>query len=94
MGKGEHIVSEEWIVESTQKHSNGGPPSGEAYGYLWWVTEIKDYSAYFAMGYGGQFIYVLPELDVVAVVTSDIMQGHHEENRAIVAKHIIPAIKQ
>jgi len=94
MWNGKQIISSEWIDESAKKHSDGGPPSMEEYGYLWWRTKVEDYSAYFAMGYGGQFIYVIPELDIVAVVTSNIWQGHHEENRELIGKYVIPAAQK
>ncbi|MCP4725032.1 MAG: serine hydrolase [bacterium] len=41
------------------------------YGYLWWVFDGDDIpehfeGAYMGMGYGGQYIAVIPELDMVA----------------------------
>ena len=48
-----------------------GPHPGVTYGYLWWVTDGPPYRAYFAWGYGGQFIYVVPALDLVAVATTE-----------------------
>ena len=68
--------------------SNGGVSDGgvdpmrdRRYGYLWWVHEIGDYDACFAWGYGGQYIFVLPGLDLVLVTTSspdvsDERRGH------------------
>ena len=36
-------------------------PSG--YGYLWWIPEIED--SFLAMGYGGQFILVVPKYNSI-----------------------------
>ncbi len=67
---------------------NGGDPNvgidpmrDRRYGYGWWVHEIGDYETCFAWGYGGQYIFVLPELDLVLVTTSspdvsDERRGH------------------
>jgi CubicO group peptidase (beta-lactamase class C family) len=52
--------------------ANGQPdPLREReYGYLWWVYEIRGYDTCFAWGYGGQYIFVVPALDLVMVTTS------------------------
>ena len=41
------------------------------YGWLWWVDTEGEHRTFSARGYGGQLIYVVPDLDLVAVVTSD-----------------------
>jgi CubicO group peptidase (beta-lactamase class C family) len=46
-----------------------GPIPTITYGYLWWVDQAND--AYFAWGYGGQFIYVVPRRDLVIVATTN-----------------------
>lgn len=45
------------------------------YGYQWWVRTFGqgDHPAYFAQGHWGQFIFVVPDLELVVVFTS-----HHE----------------
>jgi len=40
------------------------------YGAWWWLRAFGPADAYFAWGYGGQFIFVFPTLDAVVVVTS------------------------
>lgn len=47
------------------------PLSQQGYGYLWWVDQADGRSHFFAWGYGGQFVWVAPELDMVVVVTTD-----------------------
>ena len=48
-----------------------GPQRGVTYGYLWWVTDGPPVHAFFAWGYGGQFVYIAPDLDLVAVVATE-----------------------
>lgn len=71
----QQIVPAGWVHESTQKHSEGGFPANHAYGYFWWVEKNTDYNIFFAGGFGEQRIFVIPELDMVIVVTVDVDQG-------------------
>jgi CubicO group peptidase (beta-lactamase class C family) len=47
---------------------------GHTYGYFWWGSEMeingKKHRCISARGAGGQFIFILPTLDLVVVVTS------------------------
>jgi CubicO group peptidase (beta-lactamase class C family)/outer membrane lipoprotein-sorting protein len=70
------IVSSKWVRESVEQ-SIGFPPShalqhfAESYGYQWWLGTYytKNAKAYMAAGFGGQFIVVFPELEMVVVLT-------------------------
>lgn len=67
--KGEQIVSEEWIEESTEKYFDGFERIG-GYGYQWHTRKFNNYESFMAVGWGGQFIIVIPELELVVVNTS------------------------
>jgi len=41
------------------------------YGYNWWLRRISGYDLFLAWGFGGQYIYIIPDLDLVFVTTSD-----------------------
>ena len=58
------IISSEWIEEATSPHAIPGNWWGflNGYGYLWW---LPNYGGYLAIGYAGQFIAVIPELELV-----------------------------
>jgi CubicO group peptidase (beta-lactamase class C family) len=88
--EGKQIIPSEYVKESTRKQSEGGFPEGESYGYQWWVTSVKGHPAYFAGGFGGQFLYVIPDLDIVVAITSNLDRPHME-NRNIVAEFVVPA---
>ncbi len=74
---GERILPEGWVKEASQPQdpyvANGAlDPEGEyplGYGYQWWTFPGED-KAYTAQGIHGQFIYVNPAENLVAVVTS------------------------
>ena len=40
------------------------------YGYGWWIRDLAGYRTYYAWGFGGQFIFIVPTLDLVVVTTS------------------------
>ena len=67
--KGRQVVPESWIDRSfiTRARSFW---SGQEYGYGWWMRELGGHRAYFAWGFGGQYIFVIPSLDLVIVTTS------------------------
>ena len=54
---GQQVVSPAWVKAAT---------NGSSYGYLWW---LKPSGAYFATGRGGQEIWVLPDRDMIVVMT-------------------------
>jgi CubicO group peptidase (beta-lactamase class C family) len=67
---GRQLVPRDWVAESTQRHAEGWPDRYGAYGYLWWLPPAGELHAFTAVGYGGQFIWVAPELEVVIVLTA------------------------
>lgn len=68
---GKQIVSENWIQDSfkTYTRSNFNPYN---YGYMWWNREIDEYKVHFAWGFGGQYIFIIQELDAVVIMTSSL----------------------
>lgn len=63
------LVPAAWIAESWKPRQRVG--GAYHYGYLWWLFEADGHSVSLAWGYGGQFVFVVPSLELVAVVTSD-----------------------
>ena len=66
---GQQIITPEYAQQATTWQSAGDSTGGWAnYGYQWWVTATNaGHPAYFALGYGGQHIFVVPALDLVVV---------------------------
>jgi CubicO group peptidase (beta-lactamase class C family) len=66
---GEQIIDPEFATAATTWQSAGDSTGGWAgYGYQWWITATgAGYPAFFALGYGGQHIFVVPALDLVVV---------------------------
>ncbi|NIO06576.1 MAG: serine hydrolase [Deltaproteobacteria bacterium] len=66
---GKQVVSEGWVRESLMPRTQSRW-SGRDYGYGWWMGSIADHQAYYGYGHGGQFIFILPDLKLTAVITS------------------------
>jgi len=67
---GMQIIPADWVAESTRSYSETGRP-WQGYGYMWWTIE-DNYQGmkkgdYFASGYGGQNLFVMPRINTVIV---------------------------
>ena len=80
--QGNRLLSEDWINASIQQYSNNQSDpdvfatSFQGYGYQWWITRVTDTSnrsadMFYASGYGGQFIFIIPQYEAVIVTTAD-----------------------
>lgn len=71
--KGKRVVSREWLELSMQASARAGAASG--YGFLWWIPDLPERAAkslgpvYMASGWGDQYIVMVPERDLVLVIT-------------------------
>jgi len=74
------VVSEEWIRESLKPRTQS-PWSGHEYGYGWWIRTLAGHQAYYAYGHGGQFIVVVPDLGIAAVITSSTSSSQRRRER-------------
>lgn len=68
---GDRVVDESYVRTATSPLMEGGLPERCGYGLLWWVADGACPPHYFAGGYGGQYIMVVPDLDLVAVTMGD-----------------------
>jgi CubicO group peptidase (beta-lactamase class C family) len=76
---GTQVVPENWVEESFRLRTRSRF-NDQGYGYGWWSREFAGHETFFAWGYGGQYIFVVPELDLVVVTTSSTAVG--EERRS------------
>lgn len=95
---GKQIIPEEWVAESSKEQITAN--EDEDYGYLFWVQTMrepvsgKSYSTYRADGAGGQKIIMIPELDMVAVVTADERSCSKDgaDTQKIISDYVFPAV--
>jgi len=95
---GTRVLPEAWIAESWRPRTVS-PHTGHAYGYGWFVTAAHGHPVYYAWGYGGQMIYVVPSLAMTVVATSDPNSpagrtGYLWQLHELVADGLIPAAER
>lgn len=73
--EGRQIIPRQWIESSYQPHAESPRGQGRYYGYGWWLRDLAGLQVPVAWGYGGQLIFVIKELDLVVVATSDSTPG-------------------
>ncbi|MGE5326690.1 MAG: serine hydrolase domain-containing protein [Deltaproteobacteria bacterium] len=91
---GAQIVPEWFVADSGRTHLSGdffGTPV--SYGLLWFTDTLAGHPTYHAAGYGGQYLMVIPDLDLVTLCTSDWRQPEYPEHYALVKDFVIPAVK-
>ena len=93
------IISEEFVQKSTEPHAEVGMFDYE-YGYLWWLSKFgqeQKEKAYFMSGTGGNKIVVIPELELVVVLTSTYYNGgmeSHNQTTKLMNEYIVPEIQK
>ena len=89
---GRQVTPAEWIKASTERHIQVPEPlePWDLYmGYLWWLHEDGPYAAH---GTKGQFIYVIPESDLVVVFTGNITDAKYDQPQLLIRDYVIPAV--
>lgn len=82
------IISSRWIKDSTRKHAS--TKGLMDYGYQWWTMGS---GAYTALGYHGQFIFVVPRKNIIAVFTSNLDLKDIFIPSVLLRSNIIPSVK-
>lgn len=70
---GAQLVPSKWVTDSTSRLSETEQP-GRGYGYLWWTfSSVRSgVSGFYAVGYGGQLVVVVPSKHLVFVELVDL----------------------
>lgn len=73
--QGRQLISPEWVAASVARHVDisSWASLSEAYGYQWWLDDLAygagTTPAYITSGYGGQYIFAMPDVGVVVAFT-------------------------
>ncbi|OKP84089.1 serine hydrolase [Paenibacillus sp. P3E] len=98
------VISRKWVARSTAPVILAEPPRRGGYGWHWWTDSFPltatdgglptamDY--YYARGYAGQYVYVLPEIEAVVVLTQDNKRGKNNPPVDVFREHIAPLLIQ
>jgi CubicO group peptidase (beta-lactamase class C family) len=90
---GRQVVPEKWIETSWVPRTRSRFRN-RLYGYGWWIRELAGRRVYYAWGFGGQFIFVVPEIEMVVVTTSSDAPGRERRGHLgavydLVESHVI-----
>ena len=94
--EGRQLVSRTWVDESTSfKVADASPTTTGDYAYHWWVRPQWGYNTFMAAGRGGQYVFVIPGLDLIVVSTADSANDTvdlHLQAFNLLSGFVLPAI--
>jgi CubicO group peptidase (beta-lactamase class C family) len=81
----QQVIAKSWIDRTRVPRGRSRWGSDREYGYGFWIREFAGHDSYYAWGYGGQFIFIIPGKDLVIVTTSrsDVSRERRDHNDAI-----------
>ncbi len=83
------IVPADWVAASTTTQVELA--WGEGYGYQWWISPAA--GTYSARGLYGQYIIVIPALDMVVTFISDLPEEQGDVPDLLLAYYVLPAVQ-
>jgi CubicO group peptidase (beta-lactamase class C family) len=100
-GKSEskRILSKKWVKNSFKNYRNlENVPDKNGYGYLWWHNTYQingnNIASIEARGAGGQYIFVIPNLELVVVITSgNYRNGKTQQPEMLFEQYILPYLE-
>jgi CubicO group peptidase (beta-lactamase class C family) len=95
--RGRQVLRREWVDTSCQPRTRSRWDSDREYGYGWWIQEFARHRACFAWGFGGQYIFVFRDLDLVVAITSattisEERRGYRRQLFDLLEHHILPRV--
>jgi len=90
--EGKQILPKDWVKASSTVHFKVPDPLEPwdlYYGFLWWIHGDGPYAAH---GTKGQFIYLIPEKDLVVVITGNIPDSDIVKPQQLIRDYLFPAI--
>jgi CubicO group peptidase (beta-lactamase class C family) len=85
---GQNLLSREIVHQALKPALTASAPVQAEYGWQWWISEINGETGagthaslpyFYALGFGGQYIAVVPDLEVTAVVTFDKIKRRSQQ---------------
>ena len=95
---GRQVVPASWVDASCVPRTVSAWDSDRRYGYGWWIQEFNGGTACFAWGYGGQYIFVFRDLDLVVTTTSSTAvseerRGHRSRLFELIEQQVLRPVR-
>jgi CubicO group peptidase (beta-lactamase class C family) len=93
---GRRILSSDWVRRSlTMAIALFDRGHAHGYGYQWRLARFGRFTGFYAAGWGGQFVVVLPELNIVFVQTGGRFAGERIpiSYATIIERYVLPALR-
>ncbi len=88
---GAQLVPAPWVAAATSQKARVAQQSEAAgYGYQWWLNRAGGFSA---RGLGGQYVYVIPALDLVVVFCSELANEDAGVPPLLMDLYVLPAAR-
>jgi CubicO group peptidase (beta-lactamase class C family) len=95
--EGAQVLPAAWITDSWSPRGRSAW-SGAPYGYGWWLKTARGHPVRFAWGYGGQMVFIVPDLRLTVVMISDpapaARDGHVDALHALLDDGLVPAAER
>ena len=104
----QQLIAEDWVRKSTCAHTTDVSHytpfikhPGRGYGHMWWTATAKGfcqginlrYPCYYASGYGGQYLVVIPDKNlVIAHTVKQVDDGISHQKMALLLQMIMAAV--
>jgi CubicO group peptidase (beta-lactamase class C family) len=91
---GQQVLPAAWVDASCTPRTRSRWDADREYGLGWWIQEVGGHRACFAWGFGGQYIFVFRDLDLVVAVTSsttvsDERRGYRRQLFDLLETHVL-----
>jgi CubicO group peptidase (beta-lactamase class C family) len=85
------LVPSDWVSASMTNQVDAGAPY--SYGYDFWLRDIAGHHVAMAWGFGGQMIYIIKDLELVVVMTTNTRDFTPDSfnGLSIIEDHVLPA---
>ncbi len=93
--RGRQVVPASWVKAATSVQFSGRGDMQNGFGFIWGVSNRIGHRTFAAGGYGGQVIYVVPDFDLVVVMTGKdrIFPDEMRDHSHVVRDYVLAAIK-
>lgn len=92
--EGKQVLPADFVRASVTPHANARENTD--YGYLIWLQTFAGHKAWVMSGSGGQKVAIVPDLDLVAVITTTNfgVRQPHAISEKLLAEHILAAVEK